>query len=211
MKISDDEILSCFREDRDKGCDKLFERYYRPLVAFADSFLPAAGQAEDLVQDVFYRFLEKKKYLSLHDEALSTYLFRAVRNASINKLRSGRRLSFQPVDALMREVMEEEGDLTFDPELLQEIATAIDRLPEKTAFILRAVLLERKRYKEVALLADVSINTVKTLLAAGLRAIREQFSSRQFFLFMVWSMEGIGATAAPVGRPGAVRPDGAYP
>jgi RNA polymerase sigma-70 factor (ECF subfamily) len=187
MKISDGEILSSFRENREKGCSKLFARYYKPLVIFADSFLSDMGHAEDLVQDVFYRFLDKKIYLHVGDDALATYLFRAVKNGAINTLRAGRRLTFQPVDTLKHEIIEEETR-TFDPKVVHDIVAAIDCLPEKTAFVMRAVLLDRKKYKEVAALANISPNTVKTLLAAGLRAIREQFSSYQLFLLMIWKL-----------------------
>jgi RNA polymerase sigma-70 factor (ECF subfamily) len=161
----------------------LFERYYKPLVLFARSFSPDTGYAEDLVQEVFCRFLEKKVYLRVEASALATYLFRAVRNGAINKARDERAITFQPVDTLTCDVIEEEN-ITFDPEVVRDIVAAIDRLPGKTAFVVRAVLVERKRYKEVAALANVSVNTVKTLLLNGLHAIRQQFSSYQILLFI---------------------------
>jgi RNA polymerase sigma-70 factor (ECF subfamily) len=160
----------------------LFERYYKPLVLFAGTLFPDTGEAEDVVQDVFYHFLEKKIYLWIEAEALATYLFRSVKNGAMNKLRDGGRVTFLPLDALKLDVIEEES-ISFDPGIVNEIVAAIDRLPGKTAFVMRAVLLDRKKYKEVAELSGVSLNTVKTLLSHGMRTLREQFSSYRLLLF----------------------------
>ena len=55
-----------------------------------------------------------------------------------------------------------------------EIPT-IDALPEKTRAAILGVIVDGKRYKEVADSLNVSVNTVKTLLAHGLKQLRAQF------------------------------------
>ena len=77
-------------------------------------------------------------------------------------------------DFLAHEVEEEEA-LTVSPELMEAIHAAIDALPEKTRAAILGVIVDGKRYKEVADSLNVSVNTVKTLLAHGLKQLRTQF------------------------------------
>ena len=57
MYPSASEILTAFTKNPDEGGKLLFERYYKPLVLFADSFLTDIHFSEDIVQDVFYDFI----------------------------------------------------------------------------------------------------------------------------------------------------------
>ena len=58
MYPSASEILTAFTKNPDEGGKLLFERYYKPLVLFADSFLTDIHFSEDIVQDVFYDFIK---------------------------------------------------------------------------------------------------------------------------------------------------------
>lgn len=182
MHIPDQEILTLLRSDINRGGQSLFGRYYRPLVLFADSMLHSREDSEDLVQDVFYRFISGKVYCSNDFQALGSYLFRAVRNLCIDRLRKNREINLDPVDLLRISILEEEN-ITFEPEIIDHILQAMDELPEQTGKIVRAVILEQKKYKEVAEKLGISINTVKTLMKNGLNTLRKRFSKQLFFFF----------------------------
>ncbi len=62
MYPSASEILTAFTKNPDEGGKLLFERYYKPLVLFADSFLTDIHFSEDIVQDVFYDFIKHRSY-----------------------------------------------------------------------------------------------------------------------------------------------------
>ena len=172
MQISDDEILTAFARSVDEGGKLLFRRYYKPLVLFSGSLLNDDVYTEDMVQDVFYHFIRTRAYLRLEPGALGTFLFRSVKNACLNRIRNNREVS--TADFLAHEVEEEEA-LTVSPELMEAIHAAIDALPEKTRAAILGVIVDGKRYKEVAESLNVSVNTVKTLLAHGLKQLRAQF------------------------------------
>ena len=74
MHETDAEILDALRKNINKGGELLFKRYYKPLVMFADTFLPGSDVAEDFVQDVFYRFIKDKTFLHMTPDG-STYPF----------------------------------------------------------------------------------------------------------------------------------------
>ena len=54
--LSDSKILQTLREKEPLGMDALFERYYRPLVVFAESYLHDLQSAEDLVQEQMVKY-----------------------------------------------------------------------------------------------------------------------------------------------------------
>lgn len=180
--LSDSEILDAFQQDINKGGKLLFQRYYKPLVLFSGSMLDDCNFPEDIVQDVFYQFIRTKAWRSLIPSALSTYLFRCVKNACLNKIRDQR--EFSKVELLMYDTIEEEAT-TISPELIDAIRGAIRKLPEKTRAVITAVVVEGKKYKEAAEELKVSVNTVKTLLSTGLKQLRQQFPDSLLLLFMM--------------------------
>ena len=73
MYSSDQDILAFMRKDKTIGIQHLFDRYYRPLVLFADEFLKDSSAAEDLVQDFFVKLWEDD-YLLKVAEGVSWFL-----------------------------------------------------------------------------------------------------------------------------------------
>ena len=169
MGVSDLEILTAFQKDMNEGGKLLFQRYYKPLVLFSGSMLDDCTFPEDIVQEVFYHFIKNNVYRQLSPEVLSTYLFRCVKNACLNKIRDQR--EFAQAELLRYDAVEEEA-MTVSQELIEAIRKAIEELPQKTRMVVMAVVVEGKKYKETAEELGVSVNTVKTLLSGGLKQLR---------------------------------------
>lgn len=68
MYFSDQDILASMRKDKTIGIQRLFDRYYRPLVLFADEFLKDRSAAEDLVQDFFVKLWEDDYFVEGNSE-----------------------------------------------------------------------------------------------------------------------------------------------
>ena len=75
MYFSDQDILASMRKDKTIGIQRLFDRYYRPLVLFADEFLKDRSAAEDLVQDFFVKLWEDDYLLKVTASTLGSYLY----------------------------------------------------------------------------------------------------------------------------------------
>ena len=183
QQTSDTEIMALLKEDLDRGGRLLFERYYKPLVVFADSCVTDPADAEELVQEVFYKFVRNKTWDKIKPRVLSTYLFRSVRNACINHLEQQKIVI--PENELLRFDAIEEVAPTLDNELIDKLMDALDRLPERAGLVVRKIVLESKKYKETAEELDISVNTVKSLLAAGLKRLREQFPKEYLVLLFL--------------------------
>lgn len=175
MGVPDLEILTAFQKDMNEGGKLLFQRYYKPLVLFSGSMLNDCTFPEDIVQEVFYHFIKNNVYRQLSPEALSTYLFRCVKNACLNKIRDQR--EFAQAELLRYDAVEEEA-MTVSLELIEAIRKAIEELPRKTRMVVMSVVVEGKKYKETAEELGVSVNTVKTQVKVAYKKIKSEFGDR---------------------------------
>ena len=65
---------------------KLFDIYYQRLYLYAKSYVEETSVSEDIIQDLFFYIWEKRKELIINS-SVSSYLYRAVHNRSIQYLR----------------------------------------------------------------------------------------------------------------------------
>ena len=66
--------------------EKLYKLYYPKMFAFAQNYVPANEDAENIVQDVFLILWERKDEIEI-SFTLTTYLFTLVKYRCLNFLR----------------------------------------------------------------------------------------------------------------------------
>lgn len=71
--LQEREILIALKAGKEEGMDALFERWYRPMVVFADSYLHDLQEAEDLVQEQMIKLWSAKVFAGVVVGALGTY------------------------------------------------------------------------------------------------------------------------------------------
>jgi RNA polymerase sigma-70 factor (ECF subfamily) len=103
-----------------------FHNYYRPLCLYALRLLDNADEAEDVVQDTFAALWEKRD--TLHKiVSIKSYLYTAVRNNCLMKLRSKKEFDSVEELQLMDEYTPEE--VIARAELEAKLWKIIDELP----------------------------------------------------------------------------------
>lgn len=148
------------------GFKTLFKEYYGPLVNFAASFLLSRSEAEDVVQNIFTHLWENSKGISF-DHTLKSYLYKAVRNRCLNKLRNKSirdRHNLLYLEALITSYTLEEEE---DECLTQELKKAIGNLPPQVKSVIEQKYFHNKKVMEIADSLGVTKNTVKTQLQRG--------------------------------------------
>ena len=182
MMLTDSQIIDLLRAGKRDGMDALFDRYYKPLVVFADGFVHDLFEAEDIVQEQLVKIWEENLYQKIHEKALSTFLFTMVKNNCTNRL-IRRGIKTELLDLPHYQIAQEEAQ-ELDPAVVNTIRQALDRLPEKTRKVVECVMLKECMYKEAAEELGVSINTVKTLLKAGIKELRVLLKDQQEIIFL---------------------------
>lgn len=183
MSTIDKNILSLLQQQKQKGMLMLFEHYYKPLVLLADMYLTNNSISEDIVQEQFVKFWDKKLYLHVKNHsALKNYLFTMVKNASLNVgrnkdiLRESFNLYEMEISESTARSMTEEGILT--------IKNAIAELPVQTRKVVECVIIQNMKYQEAANELDISINTIKTQLKRGVSKLKQTLSDKKDILYL---------------------------
>jgi RNA polymerase sigma-70 factor (ECF subfamily) len=136
------------------------------LIAYACSFIPSFASAEDILHQVFARLLRGDIEIT---GSPVPYLYRAVRNASLNHIRNRE-----------REVELDEG--WFDSpsgmeQLGLELQSALQELPEEQREIVLLHVWGQMSFDEAAAALGISANTAASRYRYGLSKLREQFQT----------------------------------
>ncbi|MVZ65797.1 sigma-70 family RNA polymerase sigma factor [Sphingobacterium sp. DK4209] len=156
---------------------ELFDQYFISLVEFSWHFVKCHDTALDIVQDTFVKILDKNIALPDHENAVKSYLYTAVRNASLNYTRHLKISEAYNLENPIQEVSDEDVlDAIISAEALNKLYTAIQSLPKGCQEVCRLTYLEGKSNSEVAELCGVSINTIKTQKKRSLELLRGRLS-----------------------------------
>lgn len=168
------ELLLALRQGDGKAYESLFKSYYRRLCSYANTLVDDPDESEEIVQQVFIHVWERRESLEIN-LSLQAYLFKAVRNSSLNKIKHGkvRQLYAEEVSALSSK-SEPATQITFQNELQEQIHHAIESLPEQCRIIFKLSRFEELKYAEIADHLGLSIKTVENQMGKALKIMREK-------------------------------------
>jgi RNA polymerase sigma-70 factor (ECF subfamily) len=149
--------------------------YFDRLYKFALSILHSSEFAEEAVNDVFLNIWQKRSTLK-NINNLSNYLFISTKNTSFNylsKFRKERNTALD--DVLVRFEIDELTPETalFTTEVRNEIEQAINQLSPKTKLVFRMAKVEGMKYKEIAEILDISVNTIDNHIATAVKKLSQ--------------------------------------
>lgn len=154
---------------------KIFFHFFLPLKSFSFSILKSKEQAEEIVSDVLIEIWAKRKQLA-EIEDLKMYLYVSVRNASLRKLQQTRKLAMLSLDEVTVEFTsdyENAESILLTAELAEKIEGAIQQLPQRCKLIFKLAKEDKLKYKEIALLLNISVKTIDHQVSIALKKIAE--------------------------------------
>ena len=142
-----------------KSFKELFDQNFNALCSFAVRYVQDAYSAEDIVQETFIQFWNKKETFE-HINAVKAYLYKSVRNKCLNFIRD------QAVLQRNKSTYDIESDEVFEHHIIEEetfniLFNEIKNLPDSSKEVMLLALNGLKN-QEIADELNVSINTVKT-------------------------------------------------
>jgi RNA polymerase sigma factor (sigma-70 family) len=181
--------------EQNRRLSDLIQQEYRRLFQFIRKRVGDTGEAEDILQDVFYELIETYR-LMRPIEQVGAWLYRVARNRIIdrfrrrslgagNEIRSGMEAeeSFQLDDLLPSRDAGPEAAYARNV-LFEELEAAIEDLPEEQRSVFVAHELEGRSFKDIAEETGLNINTLLSRkryailhLRRRLKAIYEEFTS----------------------------------
>ena len=154
---------------------KLFFHFFLPLKSFSFTIIKSKELAEEIVSDVLIEIWAKRKQLTAIDD-LKMYLYVSVRNASLRKLQQGKKrmaLSLDDVNVEFASSFENAETILLTHELSKTIDAAVQQLPQRCKLIFKLAKEDRLKYKEIALLLNISVKTIDHQVSIALKKIAE--------------------------------------
>ena len=154
---------------------KIFFHFFLPLKSFSFSIIKSKEIAEEIVSDVLIEIWAKRKLLAKIED-LKMYLYVSVRNASLRKLKQTQKSKMISLDGVQVEFASasENGEtILLTQELSEKIEEAILHLPQRCKLIFKLAKEDRLKYKEIALLLNVSVKTIDQQVSIALKKIAE--------------------------------------
>ena len=173
MQVIEKEVFIAINQGNESSFEQLFRAFYPRLCAYARTILSDNDEAEEVVQSLFCRLWEQRATLEV-TTSVQAYLFRAVRNASLNQIKK-----VQIRDAYKTMNLEEinqnpevQTDLATTEDLRQRIEKAIADLPEQCRLIFKMSRFEELKYREIADSLGISVKTVENQMGKALKILR---------------------------------------
>ena len=176
---------------QDQEISEVVTREQSRLRNFIRRRVPDPRDAEDILQDVFYKLVEANRLL-MPIEHITGWLFQVARNRITDFFRKKTPESFSDAAAAPGENEDDEllllEDLLPSPDagpealyarnvLIDELELAVDELPEEQRAVFVAHELEGRSFKEIAGETGVSVNTLLSRKRYAVLRLRQRLQS----------------------------------
>ena len=160
---------------------ELMQLYTQDLLRTSYYYTKSLHTAQDIVQEVFIRFYNKK--VNLINEDIKPYLMRMVINQSKDYLKSGNYRKIKLVEMFPFNQSGKEKNQLIQQEEEDEITKAIFSLPIKQREAITYYYFEGLTTKEIASLLKVPESTIKSRLSKGRIVLKEILNSIHWEVF----------------------------
>lgn len=175
QSFQDRELTTKLKAGSEEAFNLLFYKYERKLYAFSLSILPSGEDAEEVVQEVFYKIWKNRNLL---DEQMSfkAFIFTVAKNYMYNLL--SKRVSETAykqhyLSATSNQVSSAEETCHFH-DLKNIIQQMVNKMPDKRKQVFTMSRFEGLANREIAKQLNLSLSTVENHINKSLKALKQQ-------------------------------------
>ena len=164
-------VIRCQKGNKD-ALRRIYEKYKNDLLILSIALLNNTSYAEDVVHDVFTRFIQDIERFELTG-SLKTYLLTCAANRArnINKARHQQSVEFKSAEAVGANSAESVNSLVCN-EQLQQLTDAMAQLPDDQREAIRRHFQAGMTFDTIAQQRGIAVNTVKSRYRYGIEKLR---------------------------------------
>ena len=175
---SDEELMREIKADNMFAFDLIYKKYSKKLYKFGYSLLKSHEETENLVQDVFLNLWENRNKVE-KDSSIKSYIFAITYNSAISILRK-KAMESKFVEYLksLQIINEKPVNMELEyTELTNRINEIVYALPQRQKEVYLLHKVEALKYSEIAVLLDISVNTIENHMSRALKTIRKKLGN----------------------------------
>ncbi len=189
-KIEEYNLWIRFKSGDNQALSVLYKLYANQLYSYGIKISREESLVKDCIQEVFINLADKRNRLIISDKT-HLYLFKSLRNKIIEEYRSNsrkRNIEKNMVHDLDNQILSaEERIVVSEDEHFQKkiIFDAIKSLSEHQQEAIFLKFSEGLNYEDIAIILDVEIASVRTLMYRTLKELKENISRKGIFLLSI--------------------------
>jgi len=171
--LEDHVLIWKFKGGSREALCRIYQKYKKDLLRLATILLNDTGDAEDIVHDVFLSFAQSAEKLKLHGN-LKSYLLTCVVNRArnVNRMHQHRRtVGLDDAEQVVSDAKRPDEWIVCSEEL-KRWSDILARLPFEQREVVILHLRAGMKFRQIAKLQDISVNTVKGRYRYGLVKLR---------------------------------------
>ncbi len=187
--MAEELLLQRLRNGNHYAFHQIFQKFHKAIVYFARKLLypDTYSEAEEIAQDIFVKLYEKRSSFNSF-ENIKAFLYISTKNACFDKI-AKEKVRSNRFEKYIQNFNESEESILkhiIDSELISQLGTEIDLLPEKCRIIMRQFLDEDKNAKEIAENLGISISTVNNQKSRAISIIKKRLGSAGIALLLFY-------------------------
>ncbi len=188
MNSTENDIRELIRKGDKAAFEKVFRQFYKSLCSYALFFVHDTEDADEVVQEVFYKLWKGHETIDIQS-SLKSYLFRAVHNQCLNQLKQQKYAGVYAEH--QKPLLENEQKQHANPAELKELSSrineAINKLPPERKKVFLMIRFEGMKYKDVANVLGISIKTVENQMGKAMQFLKEELHDYLPLIALVFS------------------------
>ncbi len=188
-KPSDRQLAGQIKKGQTHAFDQLFDRYSQRLYRFSKSLLKNHEDAEEVVQEVFFRIWKKRNDIN-ERKSFQSFLFSIAYNLIVDQFRQ--RMKDQKYEQFLIKQAQQNylnpGNELEYRELKKQVNKAITELPEQRKKIYQLSREKGLSYKEIAGRLHIKPKTVENHINLALKYIRKRLGNKTLAVALFLSL-----------------------
>lgn len=183
LSASDLDLIDRLKQDDESAMAVIYKAYWEPLYRSAYNVFKNREICEDIVQELFIRLWKNRHAVEI-SISLKAYLHASIRYEVFRQIRAGRANEHIYDDLLERLHAPAVHTSIEYEELVTQISSIVEQLPEKCREVYKLSRQENLSHKQIAERLNISTKTVENHLTKALRLLRTSLGAELTLLLV---------------------------